>query len=213
MDVPSLPSPGGYERAYDQSYRLAFDRLSQLDLDGVCRSAGAIRNGDLTLQLTFIGTDVAIDLQHRTVESGERTLSMTDKLVILHYLVTADGTTATGNLLSFKELPGGLAYSPNFDKRAVAPVLARYGDKPENLFVSAEALGGEPAVFGDAAVSIQALPRVVMFWVLWIGDGDFETEGSVLFDSSISHYLPTEDIAVLCQSIAAFLSACQHVKR
>ncbi|MEL7562118.1 DUF3786 domain-containing protein [Dehalogenimonas sp. 4OHTPN] len=192
---------------------MAFDRLSKFDLDVVCRSTGAIRKGDLTLQLTFIGAEVVIDLQHRTVESAERTLSITDKLVILHYLVTADGTAATGNLITFKELPGGRAYYPTFGRRTVAPVLARYGDEPENLVISAEALGGEPAVFGDAAVSIQALPQAVIYWVVWIGDGDFEAEGAVLFDSSISHYLPTEDIAVLCQSIAAFLSASQCVKR
>jgi hypothetical protein len=46
------------------------------------------------------------------------------------------------------------------------------------------------------------LPRVRLTWVLWRGDDDFPADSTVLFDSKIDDYLPTEDIAVLCQSVA-----------
>ena len=32
--------------------------------------------------------------------------------------------------------------------------------------------------------------------------GNSQAEGTILFNNGISNYLPTEDIAVLCQSIA-----------
>jgi hypothetical protein len=43
----------------------------------------------------------------------------------------------------------------------------------------------------------QVLPRIEVQLVLWQGDDEFPPEGSVLFDASIQHRLPTEDIAVL----------------
>ena len=47
------------------------------------------------------------------------------------------------------------------------------------------------------AVTIQVFPSVPVTFVLWRGDDEFSPSGSVLFDSTISQYLPTEDVAVL----------------
>jgi len=38
--------------------------------------------------------------------------------------------------------------------------------------------------------------------VLWRGDDELAPEGSILFDSTIPDYLSTEDITVLCETIA-----------
>lgn len=205
MNVHFLPSPGGYEQAYAQSFNLAFDRLSNLDPEVVLRHTGATGRDRQTIKLDFIGIDVAVNIRQRTVESAQRALSMTERLIVLHYLVTADGTTPTGKLISFKELPGGSFYLHTFQKRTVSPVLTRFRNNLQELLTVAEALGGKPVALGDAAVCIRALPRVVLYWILWRGDSDFEAESTVLFDSSIVNYLPTEDITVLCQTIATNL--------
>ena len=45
------------------------------------------------------------------------------------------------------------------------------------------------------------LPRVPLGLVLWRGDAEFPAEGKVLFDSSVSRYLPVEDIVVLAETV------------
>ena len=37
--------------------------------------------------------------------------------------------------------------------------------------------------------------------VVWRGDAEFPAEGKVLFDSSVSRYLPVEDIVVLAETV------------
>ena len=196
------PSPGGYERAHAESYRLAFDRLAQSDLAEVCRRSGGVRLGEDAIGLNFLAQEISVDVSRRMVNSTSSAVAMADQLVILHYLVTAGGKTPSGKMVSFKELPEGGTYYPTFYRRAVAPILKRFSESVQYFPAAATSLGGRPIAHGDAGAEMQVLPRVTLSWVLWQGDAEFPAEGTVLFDGNIIDYLPTEDIAVLCQSIA-----------
>jgi hypothetical protein len=50
-------------------------------------------------------------------------------------------------------------------------------------------------------VKVQAFPRVALGMVLWKGDAEFPPEGNVLFDSSVTAYLPVEDIVILAETV------------
>ncbi|MFC2012471.1 DUF3786 domain-containing protein, partial [Chloroflexota bacterium] len=62
-------------------------------------------------------------------------------------------------------------------------------------------LGGQITDYGDAAVTINAFSRVPVTIVLWQGDEELAPQGNMLFDASISDYLSTEDVTVLCEII------------
>ncbi|HNW29160.1 MAG TPA: DUF3786 domain-containing protein, partial [Spirochaetota bacterium] len=64
------------------------------------------------------------------------------------------------------------------------------------------AAGGVLSPLGDHALAFRAFPYVEVTYILWKGDDEFPPSGSVVFDSSISDYLSTEDVAVLCNMIA-----------
>jgi hypothetical protein len=80
--------------------------------------------------------------------------------------------------------------------------LRYFGKEPDLLLNAAGQLGGQKADYGDTAVTINAFSRVPIMMVLWRGDEEFAPQGSVLFDATVSDYLPTEDITVLCETIA-----------
>jgi hypothetical protein len=105
-------------------------------------------------------------------------------------------------LIAYKELPEGASYFPTFAKRTIKPLLDHFGKEPHLLLDVAQKLGGNKAEYGDVAVTINAFSYVPITLVLWHGDEEFAPEGSILFDSTISDYLPTEDINVLCETIA-----------
>ncbi len=128
----------------------------------------------------------------------------------MHYLVTASGAPLSGRPLSYKELPEGMAYYPTFAKRAVKPLLDNFAANAELLIAAAGKLGGKKTEGGDASFVINALPRVPVTVTLWWADGEFPAEGSLLFDSSITGYLPTEDITVLCEIMAWKLVKMSH---
>jgi len=125
-----------------------------------------------------------------------------DKILILHYFTQAKGAPITNKLITFKELPEGATYFPTFSKRAIKPHLDHFGREPERLIDTAEKLGGHRVDYGDVAVAIKAFSYVPITLILWQGNGEFAPEGSVLFDSTISDYLSTYDITVLCETIS-----------
>jgi hypothetical protein len=202
--LPPLPSPGGYERAYAESYDLAFSKLRQADLADICLRSGAALIDTDVIQLRFLNRDYRIDRRQGNVSflSDTEPVPVAEKLLILHYLVTAKGTPPGNEQISFKELPEGVVYHPTFYKRAIRPLLNKFGASPTGLIAAAGMFGGAEAHQGDAAVTVQAFPKVAITWVLWRSDDEFPAEGTILVDRSIQNYLPIEDIVVLCQTIA-----------
>ena len=204
--LPPLPSPGGYEQAHAVSHDLAFEKLRKADLADVALKSGATRVGADLVRLSFLNRDYLVDRLLGQVilhsDTDKELVPIAERLLILHYLVTASGAPPGGDLIAFKELPDGRLYDSTFYKRTVKLLLKKFGDSPAKLTIAAAKIGGIPVKMGDAAVTVRAFPRVAVTLVLWQGDDEFPAEGSVLLDRGIADYLPTEDIVVLCQTIA-----------
>ena len=132
-----------------------------------------------------------------TYVQGEGDISLTEQILILHYLLNASGEPLSGREIDFRNVPEGGFYWSAFVSRAKKPLLSTFGrDLPLYLKV-AESLGGEPQPLGDAAARFLAFPRVPITHVLWGGDEEFQPEANILYDETIPRYLPTEDIAAL----------------
>lgn len=129
-----------------------------------------------------------------------------EKIIPLHYLNKADGTNSTGPLISYKEIPDAMLYWPNFVKRTHNIILKSFGSAPEKLLEVADKIPAVPLKMADFSLKIKALPKVEIIIQLWKGDEEFPPQTAFLFDSNIIHYLPTEDITVLCQMTAIKLA-------
>lgn len=127
------------------------------------------------------------------------------RLIILHYLIHADGTPPADHWIAFRELPDGLVYDSAFQKRASLRLASVYGADAKGFAAAAQALGGERLSFGDASYMFRILPRLPMAVILHLGDEEFGPAVSVLFDAAAGHYLPTEDLAVLGGILASRL--------
>jgi hypothetical protein len=111
----------------------------------------------------------------------------------------ADGNVLeeSSQLISFAQLPGGTVYQNAFNRRAVQPIERVFGSAPETLYKAAELLDAQKLDYGDYSVKIYALPLVPISVVLWSSESEFPTSANILFDSSVSNYLSTEEAAVL----------------
>jgi len=103
----------------------------------------------------------------------------------------------TRKTISFAQLPGGRAYYNAFKGRAVQQIERVFGSNPETLYKAAELLDAIKLDYGDYSVKIYALPLVPVHVVLWSADSEFPTSANILFDSSASNYLSTEQAAML----------------
>ncbi len=209
MDRSSSGQPArrGFDEAYQQAYQMASQGLRDTDdLHALCRRSGATLAEEAerkVISLDYLGRTCRVILPDVDVSSASgEPLTPRDRLIILHYLNTADGSLFTDRLITFKELPEGVIYYPTYVKRTIKPLLDKFADRPEALIVAAGNIGGIKAETGDFSFRLNALPRVPITFTLWLGDEELPPEGNILFDSSITGYLPTEDITVLCEILA-----------
>lgn len=128
-----------------------------------------------------------------------------ERILLLHYFNRADGSPLSGQHISFSEIPEGRIYAPNFERRVILPLLARYGTCPDEISNPAESLQGSCIKLGDLAVQIPLFPKVPVILVFWKPDNEFGPRLTVLFDSSVPAYLPTEDVVVATQMMALYL--------
>jgi hypothetical protein len=202
----TVPEPGVRAVAHELALKLARQRLAAVaDIEKQCRNSGArYLVGEKTISLDFLGRAYNISFPEGEVApaEGNEPVPIKDKILILDYFTRAGGAPPTGSTITYKELHDGLNYYPTFAKRAIQPLVTHFGEAPENLIKAAAALGGRRVELGDAAVSIDAFPRVTVTFVLWRGDDEFPPEGSILFDGNISDYLSNDDIHALCENIA-----------
>ncbi len=203
----SPPNQRDYQYGYELAYRLASTELAKIDdLKKLCLKSGAqlkIAGIQTVISLVYLNSVYQIRFPDISVSlvSSKEPVSLRDKLLILHYLRRAKGSPITNKIITFKELPEGASYFPNFSQRAVKPLLDNFNKEPHRLLDAALKLGGHKADYGDAAVTINAFSRLAITLVLWQGDDEFAPRGSILFSSTISDYLSTEDITVLCETI------------
>ncbi len=198
------PARRSREEGFELSYRLARQQLAQIsDLEEQCRKAGARYLGPGEIIIDYVGEPYRISVPNGDISAadGKTDVPLTDKIVILHYFVGAAGTPASGELITFKQLPGGISYYPAFFQRTVAPFVSRFGKRPELMTEVAARFGGQKAEYGDTSVTISAFDLVPVTLVLWRGDEELAPSGSILFDANISDYLPTEDVTVLCSTV------------
>ena len=201
----SVPEYKNYEYALEQSYSIVRDELLSIkDLESQCRNSGSEyreTGNEKVIGLIYLGRRYYVTLpglKITSADSGEE-VPLREQVLILHYLTQAKGTTPTGKLITFRELPEGVVYNPTFIKRTVKPLVENFGKVPQRLVETGKFWDGRETDYGDTAVTINAFSHVPLTIVLWHGDEEFVPEGNVVFDSNITDYLSTEDITVVTE--------------
>jgi hypothetical protein len=189
------------QKAYRKTFEIARDRLSLLSLEEQAVMAGAslVQEGesqivgvpcfDETIQLSVPG------FSFRSSRSSNITL--TTKIILLHYLAHASGALLSGELVTYEDIPGCRSYAPVFDRRVTRPLVSAFGYDRDAFARAGASLGGREEDFGDVSFRLDAFPRLPITFILWEGDEDFPPSMKVLFDRTVPNYLPLEDIVVV----------------
>ena len=189
---------------YREAFRLASQKLAGMNIHRICSLSGADyvedKNGNPAIRIPFMHKEHLVQFQPQMdvlLENNGESVPISEKILILHYLLTARGESVKQNFITFRQVPEGAFYYSAFTKRALNPLTQTFGATPHLLVSCGAELGADEDELGDAAIRLSPLPRVPVTVVLWRGDDELPPEGNILFDESIVSYLPTEDIAVL----------------
>ena len=193
---------------YREAFRLACQELAKVNLHRICSLSGAIviedKNGNPAISISFMNQDHLIHFEPEVdviLQTNREPVPIPEKILILHYLLTARGESFRQNLITFRQVPEGPFYYSAFVKRALEPLAQTFGPGPQRLLECGSQLGAIPDELGDVSITLKPLPHVPVTLVIWGGDDELPPQANILFDDSIVSYLPTEDIAVLCSMI------------
>jgi hypothetical protein len=194
------------EETYGPALKQAQQAFPRLDPDLVALQA-AVPYEEGAFQLPFFGDLYQVQWPEGRIlrASDGAEADIASRILMMHYLLTADGTPLGAEWIAFRNLPGGLGYDAAFQGRANLRLAHAFGANLPGFETAARALGGERLSFGDASFSFRLLPRVWLATVLYLADEEFSASANVLFDGAASHYLPTEDLAVLGGMLAGRL--------
>jgi hypothetical protein len=200
------PKPRSPEETYGPALEKAQEEFPDLNpLETAARAGVAYEDG--TFDVPFFEIRYLVHWPSSAIEraADQQEPDIATRILLLHYLLTADGAPLADKWIAFRNLPGGLGYDAAFQGRANLRLAHAFGSNGSAFESAARALGGEHLDFGDASYSFRVLPRLWLAVVLYLADLEFSASANVLFDGAVSHYLPTEDLAVLGGMLAGRL--------
>lgn len=190
---------------YREALKIAKEKILTRDVKEMARKAGGEieESGDVKLikfhflqdlcQIRFKEGEIRIEFQN-----SEKEVSLTDQVLIAHYLLGVSDEPETGEWITFRDIPDGHFYYDAFLRRARDPFLKTFGEKPGLYEKVAPMIGGVPVKgIGDVAFDFRVFPKITVRIVLWRGDEEFPPEANILFDRNIQFFLPAEDIAYM----------------
>jgi len=194
------------QKNYQQSFDLACASIKKMNLEERARKAGAdYQRGEEGEKITIEFFSEPYRLRFPQIEfysPSKKVVSLVTRILLLHYLIRANGNPLTGKWVAYKDIPGGLLYAGVFARRVTEPLQRKFGKSAESFREAGMESGGEPVEIGDASFVLHAFPRVPLQYVFWEGDDEFPPSVQLLFDASVDHYLTLEDIVVLGQVTA-----------
>ncbi len=200
------PVPRNYRQAYQRACERMAGRDPRIDAEKAAVRFEDLGGGRGRFVIPVLNRTYEVDWPGLAIREvgGDAPPSIVLQILLLHYLMTADGIALRGQWASFRDLPDGRTYYPAFRSGSEERLLQRFGNDAAALRAAAGVLGGQPLPLGDHAYVFNVLPRLPLAVLLWEGDEDFAPELHLLLDASAGNYLPTEDLAV----IARYLAAC-----
>jgi len=191
------------QKNYQQSFDLACSSIQGMNLEERAKKAGAnYEKGKSGEKITLHFFSEPYHIQFPQIEfysPSKKVVSLVTRILLLHYLIRADGNPLTGKWVAYKDIPGGFLYARVFARRVTEPLQRRFGKSAKSFKETGIRSGGESVEIGDASFILHAFPCVPLQYVLWEGDEEFPPSVQLLFDASVDHYLTLEDMVVLGQ--------------
>ena len=171
--------------------------LLRLPPDDIARRSGATLDGG-RLRLAMLFDDYEVDTTDYVVSrpDGSEVDSFLQSLV-LTYLGTADGRPPAERWVTFRDLPSGSFYNQAFQGYGPDRLAKRWQLDIGGFAAACGALAGAPIGHGDAGFAFTVLPHVDIAAIYWLGDEDFASKASILFDANAHSYMVIDGLAIL----------------
>jgi hypothetical protein len=187
-----------------------WSELSSQDVHEVCARASVRYDREQgCYQIPFLQQTYACYPESRVIEcldqNSSQKLSFQFYLVLLTYLLRAQGTGLTGRMVTGSEIKGGDFFFRGPHALLIRPLEKRFGQDAETFLEVGLRLGGAQTDFGDVSFRLWPLPKIPLGYILWVADEEFPARVVVTFDASIERHLPLDVIWALVNLVGGAL--------
>jgi hypothetical protein len=188
-----------------------WEDLLTKDSESICLFTGAEAVPGGGFMLRFLNETLRVDPNRRVLDSHRdgRWLAKNDAMVELLVLLYLTRLQSPVTLEGTKVAPEGLRDAHYFrgpHALDLAFLTDRYGNDAAGFRAGAASLGGKPLpMASDVACELWPLPRVPLYYLLWLGDDEFPAKISVLFDRSIEQVFTASAIWTLVKVVSRAL--------
>lgn len=190
------------QEAYLKTIKLAKEKLAGINPDSRYDNLGMPNPQNGKLNFRAFGIDMILDENFDIIEAKSgKPVKLGDHILILHYLLHDGIVEPTGQLITFRDMPGGQFYWNPFLSRSINPLLACIGNNVQLLRERINKFDWKPTIGGDFAATILAIGKIDATLVYHLGDDEFQPAANIMFDSCIKRVYTTEDVAWLAGRI------------
>jgi len=171
--------------------------LQKKDLKELCRIAMVQIEPSGEIRVRFLDTDLLVNLRERRISRevpGGGLKPLDDplmELLTLVYLLQITPAPLRQELVSEKDLKYAHFFQGPHELETRS-VLRRFGRNISAFKTAAEKIGGRPFPQADAGYIFSPFPKVLLYYLLWEGDEEFEPRLSILFDRSIEDHFSAD---------------------
>ena len=126
---------------------------------------------------------------------------------LLRYLLEGKTVAATGNWLTFREMPWGELYIKPYTGRVLTRAAFTFGMRLDAFRAAAEKMGALPVKNGDAGFEFDVIGKFRMRILVWAGDEEFPPNAQVLYSSNFEEGFAPEDRVVVGDILVSVLKA------
>ena len=187
-----------------------WEKVRSRDLSDLCELLPGRAFGEDGLIFQSFQEEILLDrrrrcLKRRQAGAWEITTDPQLELVVLLYLgQVIEIPSLTGELVTVADLKEA-QYFKGPHQLPLESLLERYGQDLAGFKNASLALGGEPLELADAAFAFRPLPRVPVYYLLWLGDEEFPPLFKVLFDRAIETCFSASGIWLLVNLVSSNL--------
>jgi len=123
-----------------------------------------------------------------------------EEILFLRYLCEGRYVEPLGKQLSYREIPWGNLYFPNFEGRCIKRLARSFGNNLEafrKIMEGNHGLKAEKLDKSDAGYRFDFFNGLYMSFLIWAGDDEFPPSAQILFDDNFPQAFTAEDIAVV----------------
>ncbi len=178
-------------------YQKLYQETSPAEASARCNIPYDQSNCTFTVRL--MGQDYKVTYPQFSIltKSGDEVTTSSIKILVIRFLVEGKYFDSTGPLLTYRDIPNGNLYYPNFQGRCLRRLAFKFGNRISEFEKTMEGLGAEKVDMGDTAYRFEFISNIFMYFILWSGDDEFPPSSQILFENNFPFAFSAEDIAVV----------------